>query len=58
MSLHTHKTYQNGPDECELNSLEACALNIWPNVVSIENLETITSLAEFFIKFNFNIMSV
>ncbi|XP_045833735.1 gamma-interferon-responsive lysosomal thiol protein-like [Trifolium pratense] len=23
---------QNGPDECELNSLEACALNIWPNV--------------------------
>ncbi|XP_061368256.1 gamma-interferon-responsive lysosomal thiol protein-like [Gastrolobium bilobum] len=23
---------QNGPDECELNSLAACALNIWPKV--------------------------
>ncbi|WJX48954.1 hypothetical protein P8452_35451 [Trifolium repens] len=23
---------QHGPDECELNSLAACALNIWPNV--------------------------
>ncbi|RDY10258.1 Gamma-interferon-inducible lysosomal thiol reductase, partial [Mucuna pruriens] len=23
---------QNGPDECELNSLESCALNIWPKV--------------------------
>ncbi|OIW00857.1 hypothetical protein TanjilG_12798 [Lupinus angustifolius] len=23
---------QNGPDECQLNSLETCALNIWPDV--------------------------
>ncbi|KAE9610857.1 putative gamma interferon inducible lysosomal thiol reductase GILT [Lupinus albus] len=23
---------ENGPDECQLNSLETCALNIWPDV--------------------------
>ncbi|TKY65781.1 Gamma-interferon-inducible lysosomal thiol reductase [Spatholobus suberectus] len=23
---------QNGPDECELNSLEACAINVWNDV--------------------------
>ncbi|KAK7260012.1 hypothetical protein RIF29_25700 [Crotalaria pallida] len=23
---------QNGPDECKLNSLETCSLNIWPDV--------------------------
>ncbi|KAG5022763.1 hypothetical protein JHK85_019105 [Glycine max] len=26
---------QNGPDECELNSLEACALNVLDDVVSV-----------------------
>lgn len=29
-----HYKLQNGPDECELNSLETCALNVWNDVVS------------------------
>lgn len=28
-------TLQNGPAECYLNSIEACVINIWPDVVSI-----------------------
>ncbi|CAI8601110.1 unnamed protein product [Vicia faba] len=30
--LNNSISCQNGPDECELNSLESCALNIWPDV--------------------------
>ncbi|CAL5210787.1 unnamed protein product [Lathyrus oleraceus] len=30
--LNNSISCQNGPDECELNSLESCAINIWPNV--------------------------
>lgn len=47
--LHMYiRTLQNGPAECYLNSIEACVINIWPDVVSIStsngNLSEILSL--------------
>lgn len=33
--LYFNINLQNGPDECELNSLEACALNVLDDVVSV-----------------------
>lgn len=33
--LYFNINLQNGPDECELNSLEACALNVLNDVVSV-----------------------
>ena len=33
--LLTKKKLQHGPDECLLSTLEACAINVWPNVVRL-----------------------
>ena len=34
LNLYFHYKLQNGQDECELNSLETCGLNVWNDVVS------------------------
>ncbi|KAG2380672.1 uncharacterized protein HKW66_Vig0200440 [Vigna angularis] len=36
---------QNGPDECELNSLESCALNLWHKVLGKAYINQIAHLS-------------
>jgi len=43
-----HDKLQNGPDECELNSLETCALNVWNDVVSDVAFPVLYRMNQFF----------